>query len=285
MAVPSFMSQMGGTSTSTTGAPRRGQGAYGLVPGDIAVPENVWSQLGRAVPNFGSLSKGASDIATSEQSGELSPQTLQALQRGAAEFGISSGMPGSGITASQLLGNIAGFSENRQRQGLQDYESLTSLAAPLQTDPRLAADISERNALFDAAPDPQAAAQQQLQEWMNKFMLTRSGTGGGGFSPGGGTWYGRQPQVAGYAGSMGTATHGFQNPELTNPAALSSGGEGYWSNGTYITPAGAGGVPRPTPFDSRLYGGGGVGGTDYDPASIDYSGGEDFLANYLNDEG
>lgn len=278
---------VGGTANAS--APHRGQGAFGLVPGSISTPDSIWTQTSSAVPGFGGLTQGASDIVGSEQSGALSPQTVNALRTASAQFGIQSGMPGSGLADNQLLGNIAGFSENRQRQGLQDYMSLISNAGRMQTDPSLAASIADRNATLAAAPDPQAAAERQLAEWIQKFKMGQQAAMGG---PAGGT--GTSPWARGGTQSAGLSPsasmgRGWSYPGAENAFGYAGGsgpgGSLYGSSHDYTS--GFGGVGgslygnnySPSPW---LYGGG--GGTYSPDAGInpyDWSNSE----NYAGDTG
>jgi hypothetical protein len=99
---------------------------------------------------------------------------LNALKTGAAQFGIESGMPGSGLETNQLFGNIAGFSENQQQQGIANYLKLAGTLGPQMTDPGLSAQIAARNADLAAAPDPRLAAQEEFNRWKEAFNLTRS---------------------------------------------------------------------------------------------------------------
>jgi hypothetical protein len=155
----------GGTGSGT---------AYGTVPGPIGVPPSVFQQLSGAIPNFSGLTTGTSNLIGSQQSGNVSPQTLNALKTGAAQFGINSGMgPGSGLETNQLFGNIAGFSENQQQRGIQNYLALISGVGPTMTNPNLAAEIAARNADLKAAPDPTKSAAAQLDLWKQMFNYSR----------------------------------------------------------------------------------------------------------------
>lgn len=159
-------------STAVSGG--GGRTAYGSVPGPIGVPANIFSQLSGAVPNFGANTAGTGNVISSELAGTVSPGTMNALKTGAAQFGVASGMPGSGLEQNQLFGNIAGFSEAQQRKGVQDYLSEVGALGPTMTNPNLAAEISARNADLAAAPDPRLAAEQAFNDWLRGFNYTRS---------------------------------------------------------------------------------------------------------------
>lgn len=158
--------------TVATGGPART--AYGSVPSPIGVPPNLFTQLSGAIPNFSANTSGASNVIGSELAGTVSPMTLNALKTGAAQFGVASGMPGSGLETNQLFGNIAGFSEGQQQKGVSNYLSEVGALGPTMTNPNLAADISARNADLAAAPDPKLAAQQAFNDWLRGFSITQS---------------------------------------------------------------------------------------------------------------
>lgn len=72
-------------------------------------------------PNLETAQGQIASNTLSRLRGELSPETINAIQDQAARFGILSGMPGSalaGNTGRRLLGNTI---EGLQSQGLQDY--------------------------------------------------------------------------------------------------------------------------------------------------------------------
>jgi hypothetical protein len=150
-----------------------GRTAYGKVPDPIPIPPNLFTQLGK-VPGFTANTAGTGSVIGSELSGNVSPQTLAALKTGAAQFGVASGMPGSGLESNQLFGNIAGFSEGQQEKGVRNYLSEVGALGPTMTNPNLAADISARNANLAAAPDPKMAAEQAFNDWLRGFNYTRS---------------------------------------------------------------------------------------------------------------
>lgn len=159
----------GGSRISTTPSPRT---AFGTVPGPINVPSSVFSQLASNIPGFSASTSGTGNVINSQLAGTVSPATMNALKTAAAQFGVASGMPGSGLETNQLFGNIAGFSEGQQQKGVQNYLSEVGALGRTMTDPGLAAEISARNADLAAAPDPRLAHQQQLDDYMQ--ALSRS---------------------------------------------------------------------------------------------------------------
>lgn len=79
------------------------------------------SNLTSVFPNLEQLQGQASANTLSRLRGQLSPETINAIQDNAARFGLSTGMPGSQLAGSygrKLLGQTA---QGLQSQGLQDY--------------------------------------------------------------------------------------------------------------------------------------------------------------------
>lgn len=159
--------------------PQGGQGPYGAVPGAIGLPSPA-KDLGAVYPNLtGTTSKASSDIL-SELSGELSPETRNNIQNQAAQFGVSSGMPLSGLSRNSQLESLGLTTEQLQHQGLGDFLSGSEGISKTQTlDPALQAQIASRNALFRAAPNPGAANNQAQSLFQQLLAQTRGGQGGG----------------------------------------------------------------------------------------------------------
>ena len=174
---------MPATGYSTSGPARTG---FGSVPSAIGIPPNLFTQLG-AVPGFGANTTATGNAINSQLSGTVSPQTLNALQTASAQFGVGSGMPGSGLQSNNLFGNIAGFSEGQQEKGIGNYFREVGALGPTMTNPNLAAEISSRNANLAAAPDPKLAAQEAFNQWLKGFQYT---SGAGGYGNGPGRWPG-----------------------------------------------------------------------------------------------
>lgn len=164
---------------SLTPGPTQGQGPYGLVPGPVGAPPSRFQQTTTAVPGLG---QPATDQLTqnimSELQGQLSPETLRNIQDASAQFGISSGMPGSGLVNNRTLRNIGLTTAGVQGKGQTDYLAALQGIGGQQLDPALLNAIAESNANKASAPDPQQAA----QALMNLF---RQGIGSGGTPTGG----------------------------------------------------------------------------------------------------
>lgn len=141
-------------------APQSGTNAFGKVPGNLSLPIDTTS-----------LNPTAGADIMSELGGTLSPGTMSALGNARATFGVQSGMPGSGLSWNSLYGNIAGASEARQRQGIQDYNAVTG--------PAFQTGVAEQNAVNNASPDPAQAA-SYAEQLFNKYLARMGGGGGGG---------------------------------------------------------------------------------------------------------
>lgn len=196
-----------------------GQGAYGQVPGPIGIPPSTYQQATTTLPGLGQAGTLATNSILSELQGDISPQALRNIQDAAAQFGVSSGMPGSNAMANTLASNKALLgnyrtTEQLQQQGLQNYANILGAVGQQQTNPALAAEIAAHNAQLGAAPNPQAAAQQQLANYFASLAATRGlglrGAGAGpGYSPAGGTGvYAPQQSALGF----GFNTFGQQVP-------------------------------------------------------------------------
>jgi len=171
------------SALTTTGnvlnpAPQTGQGAYGMVPGVLSMP-NPAGDLSAQLPGLSTLNATASSDLQSKLGGTLSPGTQAALQNAAATYGVTSGMPGSQLTWNSLYGNIAGASEAQQQQGLQDYPSLTGAVSSTQTvSPALQTEIASTNATNAAAPNPAASA-SYAQQLFNEYLQAMRGPASG----------------------------------------------------------------------------------------------------------
>ena len=169
--------------TSNNPAPRAGQGAYGLVPGAISNP-NPFGDLSALYPNLSGANSQISQNIMNELQGNLSPSTINNIRNQAASFGVSSGMPGSDFAGYQGLTNLGLTTEKLQGQGLSDYlNAITGISKTQTVDPNLQTEIATQNSVWNAAPDPAAAAKEQqnlFDEYLKKLSSPAGGTGGAG---------------------------------------------------------------------------------------------------------
>lgn len=163
------------------------------MPGQLPMP-SPYSDLSSIYPNLSQTNAAVSSDIMSKLRGELSPNTVSQIQDAAAEFGVGSGMPGSGLQWNKALRDIGMTSEQQQQQGLQAYGSLIPAISGTQTvNPALQTEVNLQNSLNAAAPDPAAAA-SYAQELFDKYLQALSGPAGasGSYSPGGNrteTWH------------------------------------------------------------------------------------------------
>jgi hypothetical protein len=207
---------------SVSPLPFEGQGPYGKVPGTTAVPPSIFQQTLSADPGLGQATTQATNVINSQLSGELDPQTIKNMQDVAAQYGLSSGMPGSNAIPGTLafnanLRNIGLDTQQLQQQGIQNYLSQLGAVGGQQLNPSLLTQLSEANAQLLAAPDPAQAAQLQMQLYQNALSNARGPAGGTGYqsiiSPSGGTGV---PFVPGFGAG------GVPNPTTTGGTAYAS---------------------------------------------------------------
>lgn len=188
MAFPSLPNLTGRTGSSFASAPG-GRSAFGSVPGPIGVPANQFQQVAGVVPGLPKLTNTVVGNIQSAAEGNLSTGTQNLLQDKAAQYGVTSGMPGlSGLSLQNLMQNIGLTSELLTQQGTKDYLSFLTGVGSTQTDPNLAASIEDRNANNAAAPDPRMAAEYQLgllDRYLQQYGGGNRPSGGSGVSPGG----------------------------------------------------------------------------------------------------
>lgn len=163
-----------------------GSAAYGSKPQDIPMP-NPFGDLSSIYPNLGATNNQVSSNIMSELQGQLSPATINNIRNNAASFGVSSGMPGSQLQGYSGLASLGKTTEQLQQQGLNDYlNSITGISKTQTVDPALQTEVNTQNSVWNAAPDPTAAAttQQSLfNQYLNKLSSPAGGTGGGSDTP------------------------------------------------------------------------------------------------------
>lgn len=206
--------------------PQPGTGAYGTVPGTVGLPD-PFVDLSRIYPNLsGANSKIAGNIG-SELNGELSPETIAQIQDDAARFGVSSGMPGSGLAGYRGLRSLGLNVEAQKRQGLQDYNSLIPNLSKTQTvSPETQINLADRNSVYGAAPNPTTANEkaQSLFRQGGSF----SSPGSRSVSSGGSGGYFRRPDAGSSQGSVMDvpnypAVSGSYNPTGVTPSVAIPG--------------------------------------------------------------
>jgi hypothetical protein len=169
--------QLGGYITTPT--PQYGSGAYGAVPGAVGIPPSIYSQIGTIDPNLADQTGTANTTILNELQGQLSPETIASIQQHAGQFGASSGMPGSQFAGNYGQMQLGQSVEKQQQQGLSDYLKMLQGTGATLTPQQLAAQIASSNATLASAPNPTAAANQQMTDWQTKFNAAAGGGAGG----------------------------------------------------------------------------------------------------------
>jgi hypothetical protein len=139
---------------------------YGGVPGATAAPPSTYTQAAGVLPELPSLTAGAGNVVSSNLAGKLSPETLNAIKNSAAAWGVSSGMPLSGLSANKALSTVGLSTEQLQNTGLGQFDQLLTGLGSQQLSPSLLTDLSSYNAMLGAAPDP-TVANQFLENLLN----------------------------------------------------------------------------------------------------------------------
>lgn len=180
----------GTTTFNSNPSPQGGDGAFGLVPGPVGMPDPL-GDLAAAYPNLRNTNSAASAAILSKLRGELSPETLNQIQDAAARFGVANGMPGSNAVSgtiannANLLGNVRA-SEALQQQGLEDYSHILPTVSGTQTvNPNLQVEVASGNANNAAAPNPEDAAtyaQNLFQKYLDLLKGQSNPAGGTGVS-------------------------------------------------------------------------------------------------------
>lgn len=204
-----------------TPKPQSGSGTYGAVPGVIDLPPNIYSQVAD-IPGASNLAPQSAKFIGTELAGQISPEAQSMIQQKSALAGIRSGMPGGSYAENNNLLNLGLTSEGLQRQGTQDYLSFLGGTGAAMTNPNLAFEVAQQNALDAAAPNPAAAAAALMG--LSKGSgggISYSGPAGGSYTaptvlPAGG-WdpnagYSNPPIAYGPGGGPG-ADVGFPSPQ------------------------------------------------------------------------
>lgn len=135
--------------------PQTGSGAYGAVPGAIGLPENIFQQVSALSPTLTSNTNQIGTNISQLLKGVVPTDVQNQIQNSAAQWGVASGMPGSGLAGNKSLRDLGLTSLQTQQTGLSDYMQFLSGVGNTLTSPDLASSIASRNATMAAAPNPQ----------------------------------------------------------------------------------------------------------------------------------
>lgn len=178
--------------------------AYGTRPNPIAMPSSTYAEVLGVNPTLGALASPVGSAIGNQVAGTLSPGTINQLTNKAAAYGVNIGMPGlqpGSLALNNLLAQEGTTSEALSNTGIGNYGNILGTTAGTQLDPALNADVSEWNSVVNSAPNPQAAAQLQEQQFQ-QYLQMMEGPGGEGLgAPPGSTAYYNILQ------GLGTGTH------------------------------------------------------------------------------
>lgn len=153
-------------------------GAFGSIPKDIPMPD-PHGDLANLYPGLDQQTGKLSSNIMQQLFGELSPETQMAIQDAAARFGVTSGMPGSGLSRSRIARDLGLSTEAIQQEGLKNYLAATQGIRNTQTvDPGLQTNINQINSMNRAAPNPTQAA-SYAKKLFDEYMQTLRSPGAG----------------------------------------------------------------------------------------------------------
>lgn len=138
-------------------SPGSGSGVFGSVPGPISLP-NPYQDVGKVYPALPQTQNAVSSDILKELQGNLSPDTLATIQNQGAAWGVSMGMPGSGVNQSYDLESVAQASQAQQAQGAKAYQqTVPNTSQYLTVNPNTEAEIAMTNSINQAKPNPTEA--------------------------------------------------------------------------------------------------------------------------------
>lgn len=160
--------------TATAGAANAGNAANLPALESTAANLNPFNQnqlLGQysmAIPNYAALTRTASGNAMQQLTGEVPQDVISELLTGAAERGITGGMPGSPNSNAAYLRALGLTSIGQQATGMANLHQLTAdapVAQPFNPASMFVTPDQQQEAqmaanLYASAPNPAAAAEQ-----------------------------------------------------------------------------------------------------------------------------
>ena len=228
---------------------------YGSKVGQLGMPD-PFGNLSGVDTQLPTQNAAAGQALTSELSGQLSPQTMNAIQNAAAAWGVNSGTPGGALQWDNALTNLGMNTEQLQNMGISNYGKLIPTESATQTvSPQLQSEISYQNLLNTAAPDPAAAGEHNLYLYLDALAKANQSQSGFSLGPISADWgsngFGFNTPFGGYGTTYNTSVGGG------GYAGQGMGGGGSSSGGNGMF--GMSGTGGANPFAS---GGGGGSGMD-----------------------
>lgn len=144
---------------------------YGLA-GNINQFQNQQAPLGlqENLPGYQNLLGQSSQNTQSLLQGQIPQDVINQLTQQAAERGVAMGSPGSPNANTALLSALGQTSLGLEQQGLQNFQTLAGMTpqvqpmdlSPYMVTPAQQQDVASSQAIYNAAPNPAAAAQANL---------------------------------------------------------------------------------------------------------------------------
>jgi hypothetical protein len=217
---------------NTTPSTQTGSGAYGAVPGAVATPPSTYEQVSGILPQLSSLTSQNADLIGQQMKGILPTDVIQQIQNQAASWGVSSGMPGSGLSQNLSLRDLGLTSLSQQQAGQDNYLKTLSGLGQQQLDPGLLTSLGQYNSTMAAAPNPAAAAEQQAQDYQDSMKWGADFAMQNYLSYLDPSVIGKQADASNYYGMLTKTT----KPQSQKDRAVAQGGGNAWqsSNGTWF---------------------------------------------------
>lgn len=169
---------------------------------------DVQAQMIANLPNYQAmLGQDVSNIQAN-LAGQVSPDVLAQIGQRAAERGIATGAPGSPNANAAYLRALGLNSQQLQQLGNQQLTAAMQRTPIQQTQLGTStADLAAQQAVYNAAPDPTAAAREAMAN-------ARSGIGGGLGSMAGSQGFGARPTLTSSSDAEQAAIMSYLAPSL-----------------------------------------------------------------------
>lgn len=162
---------------------------FGTRPGALA-PPTMFQEAQKFDPAAQSQTDAASRYVTNMESGLLPPDVMRSIKNAGATWGVSSGMPGSGMATDVSLESLGLNSLEAEQQGFNDYMKFLGFGASMEDPSTTQTQIALQNSMFKNAPDPIMGGMTNMIMGTGGSIagayLGAGGGGGGGTGGGGG---------------------------------------------------------------------------------------------------
>jgi hypothetical protein len=215
-------------------APTGGQGIYGAVPGQTPFPQ-PYEDLSAIYPNLGATNAAMSRNIIAGLAGFLPLEDVNQNHDDSAAFGVSSGMPGSGLVYHREARDLNLKRLDMMKWATQAYNQTIPTISQTQTlSPALQVETNQMNAINASAYDPTAAG-QHAEYLYNKNLARSSASGVGGYTRMGNPWEGQMtPSVPSARSNPTEIVAGYMGPDYSGPyyGYMGGGGTPAWQMGS-----------------------------------------------------